>query len=80
MVLTMKYDFETSRTMAALEGKAASGFAKLPPDFLFEDLPPDSSDIDWVRIENDYGLSFPEIRALKNARCQQGNKKNFISK
>jgi hypothetical protein len=63
-------DFETSRTMAALEGKAALGFAKLPPDFLFEDLPNDRSDPLWTEIRSEYNLSLAELSALKNARCQ----------
>ena len=60
-----------------MEALKASGLAKL--DFPFEGLPPDSSHGDWDRIEQDYGLSFPEIRALKNARCQQGKKLFFNS-
>jgi len=64
--------------MVALEGKAASGVAKLPPDFLFEDLPNDRSDPLWTEIRTTYNLSLAELSALKNARCQQGKIKNFI--
>ena len=35
--------------------------------FPFEDLPHDRSDPLWTRIEEKYGLSLPEVSALKNA-------------
>jgi hypothetical protein len=64
---------------AALEGKAASGFAKLSADFSFEDLPAERSAPLWTEIRTEYSLTLAELSALQNARCQQGNKKKFIS-
>ena len=64
-------------TMSALEGKAASGFAKLQTEeeeYLFYNLPADISDPLWVDIKGEYNLSSQELGALKNARCQ--GKKN----
>jgi hypothetical protein len=64
-------DFETSRTMAALEGKAASGFAKLQTgeeEYLFVNLPNDIIDPLWLGIKEEYKLTYQELGALKNAR------------
>jgi hypothetical protein len=45
--------------------------------FSFDSLPLDRNDSIWDRIEAKYGLSLPELSALKNSRCQQqGDEKN----
>ena len=67
---------------APLEGKAASGFAKLQTEeeeYLFGDLPADRSDPLWTEIRSEYNLSLAELSALKNARCQQGKKNSLNS-
>uniref|UniRef100_A0A0G4FIH4 Uncharacterized protein n=1 Tax=Chromera velia CCMP2878 TaxID=1169474 RepID=A0A0G4FIH4_9ALVE len=40
-----------------------------PEPFAFENLPADRGDPLWVQIAAIYGLSLPQVSALKNARC-----------
>ena len=62
--------------MSALEGKAASGFAKLQTEdeeYLFENLPNERESSDWNLLQQSFDLSVQELIALKNARCQGKN-------
>jgi hypothetical protein len=64
--------------MAALQGKAAKGFAKLQTveEYLFVNLPNERESSDWnLFLQDPFNLSVQELIALKNARCQQGIKK-----
>jgi hypothetical protein len=46
------------------------------PPFNFDSLPLDrENDSIWSEIRSEYGLTLPELSALKNARCQRGVKK-----
>jgi hypothetical protein len=45
--------------------------------FNVDSLPLDRNDSIWADIRKEYGLTLPELSALKNARCQQGAKKRI---
>ena len=48
--------------MAGARKKLAQG----PTPYPLEDLPNDRNDASWTEIRNEYGLTLPELAALKN--------------
>jgi hypothetical protein len=68
---------------AALEGKAASGFAKLQTEeeeYLFVNLPNERESSDWnFFLQDPFNLSVQELIALKNARCPRGKNNSLLT-
>ena len=58
-----------------LAGNPATG---VPPPFPFDDLPVRDDPPLWTEIMNTYGLSLPELSALKNARCGKPQEGKYL--
>jgi hypothetical protein len=70
--------WQETRDIAKAKQKLLGNDDTVPP-FNFDSLPLDRNDSIWDRIETKYGLTLPELSALKNAKCSGVKKKEILN-